>query len=398
MPNYSYTAKNLLGKTIKGNIEAADEKEFFEKMHEKSYYCTDFREASVRHKYLKKLKTRELAYNCRQLSAMLSSGLTLAKSLEILSREQPSESLKSVWSDIYENVQKGKSLSSALTVHDGIFPQFFISMVIAGESSGSIDVIMHRMTEHYAKENKLNNTIKNAMMYPFILLVFSVVIVIGLFTFVMPSFMSMFKDWSDVPALTKIMFGISNILRTKWYIILFTVVILIFLLRYLVKINSIRLTLDKAKITAPMIGKLVTKIYTARFSRTLSSLYSGGIPMVECLEKASAILCNSYIDKKFRKVIDEVKQGELLSSAIERTEIFDSMFCSIIYVGEESGALGEILDKTSDHYEEESDSAVKRLVALIEPMMIIILGILAGLIIASVLPALYSSFETVTLA
>ena len=139
----------------------------------------------------------------------------------------------------------------------------------------------------------------------------------------------------------------------------------------------------------------MVKIYTSRFARTLSSLYSSGIPMVECLERSSAILNNSYIDEQFKTVVDEVKQGETLSSSIQRTEIFESMFCSIIYVGEEAGALDDILAKTSDYYDEEADSAVQRLVGMLEPVMIIVLGIMVGLIVASVLPALYDSFENI---
>ena len=397
MPNYSYTAKDSYGKSVKGNLEAENEKDFLDKIHQKGLYCTNYSQSYVkRKKSVKKFKTKDLAFNCRQLSAMLSSGLTLVKALDILAREQPSESAKIVWQDIYENVQKGESFSSALELHSGTFPQFLISMINAGESSGSLDIIMQRMSDHYAKENKMNNTIKSAMMYPMILLVLSIVIVIGMFTFIMPTFIDMFEDPSTMPTLTKGMLAISDFLTQRWYIMLGIVIILIFLIRYILKVPSFRLKFDKLLLTGPGFGKLIVTIYTARFARTLSSLYSSGIPMVECLERASAILGNSYIDLKFETVIDKVKQGASLSSAIQRTGIFDSMFCSIIYVGEESGALDDILTKTSDYYEEESDSAVQRLVAMLEPMMIIILGIMVGLIVASVLPALYSSFDNIT--
>lgn len=396
MPNYSYSAKDVYGKSVRGLMEADDEKDFLEKIHQKGLYCTDYNETSAKSKKsVKKFKTKDLAFNCRQLSAMLSSGLTLVKSLDILSREQPTEAAKAVWQDIYENVQKGESFSSALEMHSGTFPQFLISMVNAGESSGSLDVIMQRMSDHYAKENKMNNTVKSAMMYPIILLILSVAIVIGMFTFIMPTFVGMFDDPSSMPTLTRGMLAISNFLKKRWYILIGVVVALVFLIRYLLKVPSYRLKFDKLLIKGPGFGKLIVTIYTARFSRTLSSLYSSGIPMVECLERASAILGNSYIDQKFEKVIDEVKQGAALSAAIQRTEIFDSMFCSIIYVGEESGSLDEILTKSSDYYEEESDSAVQRLVSMLEPVMIIVLGIMVGLIVASVLPALYSSFDNI---
>ena len=145
----------------------------------------------------------------------------------------------------------------------------------------------------------------------------------------------------------------------------------------------------------PGFGPLVTKIYTGRFARTLSSLYSSGIPMVECLERASAVLGNSYIDERFVDVVDEVKQGESLSSAITRTEVFEPMFCSVIYVGEESGALDSILEKTADYYEEESDSAVQRLVGMLEPLLMIFLGVIIGLVVCGIYPALYGSMDSI---
>lgn len=396
MPNYSYVAKDSKGKTVKGNLEAEDEKDFLDKIHQKGLYCTDYSQTAAKaKKTVKKFKTKDLAFNCRQLSAMLSSGLTLVKALDILSREQPTEAAKTVWQDIYENVQKGESFSSSLQMHAGTFPQFLISMVNAGESSGSLDVIMQRMSDHYAKENKMNNTVKGAMMYPMILLVLSVVIVIGMFTFIMPVFRDMFENPDAMPTLTKAMFAISDFIKDRWYILIALVIVAVLGVRYALKVPSIRYKFDKLLVKGPAFGPLIVTIYTARFSRTLSSLYSSGIPMVECLERSSAILGNSYIDEKFKNVVDEVKQGDALSAAVQRTEIFDSMFCSIIYVGEESGALDEILTKTSDYYEEESDSAVQRLVSMLEPAMIVVLGIMVGLIVASVLPALYASFDNI---
>ena len=162
------------------------------------------------------------------------------------------------------------------------------------------------------------------------------------------------------------------------------------------KIPSMRTKWDRFIIKGPYFGPLVIKVYTGRFSRTLSSLYSSGLPMVECLQRSADVLNNSYISEKFETVIDEVKQGEPLSAAIQRTEIFDSMFCSIIYVGEESGALDDILEKSSDYYEEEADSAIQSLVSMMEPLMIIIMGIAVGLVVASVLPALYGGMGNIT--
>lgn len=396
MKSFSYVAQDAKNNQVKGVINAENEQEFLKKIKEKGLYVKDYKESdSTESKSMYKFNTKELAFCCRQLSAMLTSGLTLVKSIDILCKEQENEKAKAIWQDIYENVQKGESFSSALEMHEGSFPDFLISMVAAGETSGSLDIIMQRMSDHYAKENKLKNTVKGAMIYPIILLVLCVVIVIFLFTFIMPTFIDMYDDPSSMPALTKVMAAISDFLKTKWYILIIIVAAAFFGLRYALKVPSFRLKVDRLIVKGPGFGPLITKIYTGRFSRTLSSLYSSGIPMVECLERASAILGNSYIDEKFVDVVDEVKQGESLSSAITRTEIFEPMFCSVLYVGEESGALDSILEKTSEYYEDESDSAVQRLVSMVEPLLLIFMGIIIGLVVVGIYPALYGSFESI---
>jgi len=171
--------------------------------------------------------------------------------------------------------------------------------------------------------------------------------------------------------------------------------VLIFTIIYVLKLPDVRMKWDRFKIKGPAFGKLVVKIYTARFAQTMASLYSAGLPMVECLKRSADTLNNSYISLKFRDIIDEVKSGETLSSSIQRADIFDSMFCSIIFVGEEAGALDDILAKTAEYYDEEADSAVKRLCALLEPVMLIIMAIVIGLVCAAFFPALYDSIGNI---
>lgn len=396
MKSFSYTAQDAKGNTKKGVLVAESEQAFLTKMKEMGLYAKDYKESdSDNSKSMYKFNSKELYFNCRQLSAMLTSGLTLVKALDILCKEQEKEKAKAIWQDVYENVQKGESFSDSLLKHKGSFPDFLISMVNAGESSGSLDVIMQRMANHYANENKLKNTIKSAMTYPMILAILCVVIVIFLFTFIMPTFIEMYDDPSTMPFLTKVLANISDFLRTKWYILVIIAVGGFFGITYALKVPSFRLKFDRLMLKGPGFGPLITKIYTGRFSRTLSSLYSSGIPMVECLQRSSAVLGNMYIDECFEDVISEVKQGEALSSAITRTGIFEPMFCSIIFVGEEAGALDSILESSSEYYEEESDSAVQRLVGMIEPIMLIFMGVVIGLVVCGIYPALYGSMESV---
>lgn len=395
MPSYAYTAKDAVGNVRQGNMYAENEQEFRAKIREKGLYVSDFKERRTDVKTVKKFKTKDLAFCTRQLAAMLTSGLTLVKALDILCKEQESEAARNVWRDVYENVQKGESFSDALEVHGGVFPTLFSAMVGAGEASGSLDVIMQRLSDYYANQNKISNTIKSAMIYPIILVILTVAVVIGVFVFIMPTFTDLYEDENQMPMLTKAMVSIGNFLVSYWYIVISLTAALIFAFIYGMKVPSFRLKWDRFIIKGPGFGKLVVKIYTARFAQTMASLYSSGLPMVECLKRSSDTLNNSYISLKFRDIIDEVKSGETLSSSVQRADIFDSMFCSIIFVGEEAGALDDILAKTAAYYDEEADSAVKRLCAMLEPVMLIVLGVVIGLVCGAFFPAMYGAFENV---
>ena len=389
MKTYSYVAKDTTGKTLKGTFEADSEQELLDKIYEQGLFCVSYNEAlGGGKKTAHKFKTAELAYCCRQLSAMMSSGLTIVKALDILYKEEENKGAKAVWRDVYEDVQKGESFSGALESKRGCFPDFFISMIDAGEISGSLDVTMKRLQEYYANSNKLNNKVKGAMIYPCVLLVLVIILVIGMCVFILPIFKSMMPE-EKLNVLQRAMFGFSDFVIQKWYILLIALGVIIGVWTYAMKVESVKLKFDYIKLKMPIVGPLMVKIAEGRFSRTLSSLYSSGIPMVDALDRSSRILNNTYIDKMFLQVLDEVKQGSPVSTALSKTEIFEGMFCSIIYVGEESGALDDILEKTADFYEEEADAAVGRLVGLMEPLMIIILGVGIGLVLAAIFPMLY---------
>lgn len=395
MKSFTYVAKDTAGKTLKGVIEAENGQEVLQKIHDQGWFCVSYNEnLGSGRSSIYKFSTKELSFCCRQLAAMMTSGLTIVKALDILYKEQEKKGATQCWLEIYESVQKGATFTEALEEKRGSFPDFFISMIGAGESSGSLDVVMNRLSEHYANENKTGNKIKGAMTYPIILGVLCVVMVIGMFTLILPSFAGMMEE-EDMNVLTRALFHFSDWLVSYWWILLIVVVMAVIIIKYALKVPKVRLQFDKFILKCPAVGKLVGTIYTGRFARTLSSLYSSGIPMVECLERSSRVLGNSYIDQCFIQVVDEVKQGQPLSTSIQKTEIFESMFCSIIYVGEESGALDSILEKTADYYEEESDTAIGKLVGMMEPLMIIIMGVAIGLCLAAIFPMLYGSMGNI---
>ncbi len=394
MTTFSYVATDVNGKKVKGTEMAEDSQELIDKLKQKGLFCTTYKDiAKNKASDVKfKFKTKDLAFFCRQLAAMLTSGISLVKALHILQSQTEDKKQKQVLLDIYEEVQKGRSFSEAIATKPGVFPGLFVSMVSAGEVSGNLDMIMNRVAEHYAKDSKTQNKIKGAMIYPIVLLCLLVVMMIAMFTLIMPMFRDLIGD-GEIPALSAAMFGISDFMINQWYILVIIVVVIAIIFRIILKTPASKLKWDAMLLKMPKVGKLLKTIYTARFARTMSNLFSSGLQMVDCIEKSVGTLGNTYIIKEFEDVIENVKRGEALSVAIGRTGIFDGMFISIIYVGEESGTLDQILAKSSDYYDEEADSAVSSLVSLMEPLMIIVMGVMIGCVLAGVFPILYGGME-----
>lgn len=396
MAIYRYVATDLGGRTVRGKESAEDKNALIEKLRDKGLFCSSFTEEAEKVQEAKaKFKTKDLSFMCRQISTMLTSGITLVKALSILVAQQENKKQKAVLTELFDDVQRGKSFSEALQAQGNAFPNLFVSMVAAGESSGNLDLIMQRLSNHYDKENKTNNKIRSAMTYPMVLGAIMVIIVIALFTFIIPTFAEMFTDPDQIPLLTKIMLAISDSMVNYWFIYIGAVIGLVLLVRYMKKVPSVKLWWDRTKCRIPKAGKLICTIYTSRFAHTMSSLFASGMQMVECIQKSEQVLGNSYISKEFESVIENVKQGESFSTALGRTGIFDGIFTSVIYVGEESGTLDDILEKTADYYDDESDTAINKLTGMLQPLMILIMGVLVMLVLLAVYPAMYGAMDAV---
>lgn len=396
MAVFRYTATDLNGKTVHGKESAEDKAALVQKLKEKGLFCTSYTEEAEKAKDAKvKFKTKDLAFFSRQISTMLTSGISLVKALSILINQQENKKQKALLMEMYDDVQRGKSFSEALMGQGNAFPNLFVSMVAAGESSGNLDHIMQRLSSHYDKENKTNNKIKSAMSYPIILGVIMLVIVVALFAFVMPAFADMFTDPSKIPAFTKFLLSVSDSMIHYPYIYVGVIIGIVILVRFLKQVPAVRLWWDKTKVKIPKAGKLICTIYTSRFAHTMSNLFSSGMPMVECIQKSEQVLGNNYISNEFVTVIENVKQGESFSTALGRTGIFDPIFVSVILVGEESGTLDEILEKTADYYDDESDTAINKLTSMLQPLMILIMGVLVCAILLAVYPAMYEAMGNV---
>ena len=395
MTTFSYVATDVNGKKLKGKESAEDAAELIDKLRQKGLYCTSYKDltAGKANDVKFKFKTKDLSFFCRQLAAMLTSGVSLVKSLHILQSQTENKKMKAVLLDIYEEVQKGRSFSEAIATKPGVFPGLFVSMVGAGEASGNLDMIMNRVSEHYAKDSKTQNKIKGAMIYPIVLLTLLVVMMVAMFTFIMPMFRGLMMEGDEIPPLSAAMFAISDFFINQWYILVIALIAIVIAFRIILTTPASKLKWDEMLLKLPKVGGLLRTIYTARFARTMSNLFASGLQMVDCIEKSVGTLGNTYIIKSFEDVVENVKRGEALSVAIGRINVFEGMFVSIVYVGEESGTLDQILEKSSDYYDDEADSAISSMVSLLEPVMIILMGLMVGCILAGVFPILYGGME-----
>jgi type IV pilus assembly protein PilC len=338
---------------------------------------------------------KDLSILCKQFATMLGAGITIVKSLDVLYQQQEKEKLKNILLKVYEQVQVGKSLSKALASTDGAFPNFMVSMIEAGEMSGSIDIIMQRLSVHYEKQLKIKSKVSSAMVYPILLLVVGFSVVMGLFLFVMPNLMGMFGDPEDLPALTRALMAMSNFTQKYWYLIIGVVVILFIVFGVFKNTKAVKNLADRIKLNTPLVGKLYGIIMSANFCRTMYSVFSSGMSLITSLELTTNVLDNAVVNEKMTGVIDEIRAGGSLSTALHRTELFPQMMVTMINVGEESGALDEILEKTADFYDLESDDAIQKLVSMLEPVMIVVLGGVVGTVIIGIMLPVFGMYENV---
>ena len=394
MANFRYVAKSMDGKTVRGTMEAAGESSLLQQLKEQGLFLVEAKDKDNTKKY-KKFASAQLAGLCREMSALLVSGISMVRALEIISEEEGiSKAQKEVYTDILIDLKRGVSLSEAMEAR-GCFPDLMLGMVRSGEGSGTIDMVMNRLAKHYDRERRLNRQVQSAMTYPVVLLVMCVLVVILIMTFILPQFEELFLAMETLPMPTMILMAVSDFLIQDWYVALFVLFVGGVFLRIVSKIYQVRRILDYGKIHMPVAGKLNKVIYTARFARTLSSLYSSGMPIVAALETAGATVGNVYVEEQFQQVGTTVRSGVPLSQALREVDGFVLKLSSAILVGEESGRLDSMLESTAITMEEEAEAATKRLVTLLEPVLICFMAILVGFIIIAVMLPIYESYATI---
>ena len=395
MPKYRVTAKNLDNRVIRSVVDGRDAQDLNKRLRDAGLTLLRFTEIEEKTAGYK-LKAGEVAEFSRQLASMLSSGITVARAMDIVRDRDFKPKIKEVYSRLYRDVQSGLTLSEAMR-RQNAFPELFINMMASGEASGQLEHAAEKMAVQYDKEDRLSKKIKSATMYPKILIVVLVGAVLLLFTLILPMLFQLFEDIDDIPAITRAVMGLSNWLVNDWnwlYLIIGTLAFVV-IFRYLLTVPGLRHGFDRLKLNFPVIGKLLKIIYTARFSRTLSSLYSSGLSMTGALDIAATIVGNKYIQGQFDEVIRDVRNGEPLSDSISKVNGFDKKLATSILIGEEAGRLDTMLNSVAESFDYEAEMASERLVQLIQPVLLVVMAVVIGGVMLSVMLPIMSMYQNI---
>lgn len=395
MDIYRYRAKGFDGKVVKGTMKVNDSDELYKLLKEDNLFLLDCQLVEKKIN-TKKLKTKAVSALCRQLGTLLQSGITIVRAFTIMAeREDIKPFEKKIYHDVIVLLKQGVSLSEAMEEQGRAFPELLINMFKSAEMSGTLDKTANRMATHYEKEVYLNGKIKSAMMYPIVLGCVALVGMLFIVGYVIPQFEVLFARMESLPLFTMIIMAISSFISNYWYILIAGIALLIAMIRYLLSIEKIRYKYDRFKIKLPYVGNLLKTIYTARFARTLSSLYTSGLPIVSSLDVGKKTISNKYIESQFVDVQRSLKAGESLSQALRKVDGFQVKLISSIEVGEEAGNLDTMLISISDALDYEAEMAITKLVSILEPLMIVLMGVVVAIIVIGVILPIYNSYATI---
>ncbi len=396
MYKYSYKAVDPSGKIVKGTLTAEDNNMFLAQLRNENLKCYEYRilnkEKTAK---VKKLNTDRLIEFSTQLSSMLTAGLPLAMCLEMLYErtEAKKKDLKQVLATLLEQVRKGESLASAMSNMGETFPSLYISMVKSGEMSGKIDETLTNLAEHYSKEKRQKNKIKKATNYPKMLSVIILLVVGGLMIFIMPKMAAMLPEGKPLPAPTQFLMNIKDFVVDKFALLLVIIIALIVAIKVIKKIPKVQVFLGKMKTRIPKIGQLNKKVYTASFARSLATLYQSGISLIDAMQMSGEVMDNKYIEGKINEAVTNIRKGSNISEALSGVDSFDPLLLTMIFVGEQSGSLEDILIQTANYFDEEANVATDKLTEMINPIMMVIMAVIVGFVLIAIMMPMFSVYE-----
>lgn len=401
MAIFKYKAINSEGQRIEGSQSADSENQIREMLLSNQYYPLSIEKENSKSKksfsFNSKVKLKDIAVFCRQFYVMLDSGLSIGKALNILIEQCEKPKLREALIGVNGELKRGETLASSMRKRKDVFPNLLTSMIDAGERSGNLDIILKRMAEYYEKETKIRGKIKSAMIYPIVLGVVAIIAITFILTFVMPTFVQMFEENNvDLPMSTKMVLGTSKMLGKYGIIIFLILVTAIILLGKYLKSEEGQYKLSSINLKIPVIKKLTQKIIVSRFTRTMGIVSSSGMSLVTSIEIVASVVGNKIAEKELLKVKEKVLKGEGLGDSIINIKIFPPMLASMVKIGEEAGSLDSILDKTADFYDDELEREIKTATALIEPSMIVLMGIIIGFLLISILTPMFKMYNSIS--
>ena len=401
MAIFKYKAINSEGQRIEGSQSADSESQIREMLLSNQYYPLSIEKENSKGKksfsFNSKVKLKDIAVFCRQFYVMLDSGLSIGKALNILIEQCEKPKLREALIGVNGELKRGETLASSMRKRKDVFPNLLTSMIDAGERSGNLDIILKRMAEYYEKETKIRGKIKSAMIYPIVLGVVAIIAITFILTFVMPTFVQMFEENNvDLPMSTKMVLETSKVLGKYGIIIFLILVTAIILLGKYLKSEEGQYKLSSINLKIPVIKKLTQKIIVSRFTRTMGIVSSSGMSLVTSIEIVASVVGNKIAEKELLKVKEKVLKGEGLGDSIINIKIFPPMLASMVKIGEEAGSLDSILDKTADFYDDELEREIKTATALIEPSMIVLMGIIIGFLLISILTPMFKMYNSIS--
>ena len=391
MATFAYVGRSKAGAVKKGELSAKTREEAVDQLRKQNVVVTSLEDKSAKEGFKLSLGSgltdKDLVVFTRQFGTMINAGLPLIQCLEILSTQSENAALRKAVGEIKVQVEGGSTFSDALRRHPKIFDDLYVNMVHAGEVGGLLDTILNRLSKHIEKAMKLKGQIKSAMVYPAAIVGIATIVITVLMIWVIPVFEKMFKEMSGgkmaLPGPTQLVIDMSNFVQSSWYISLGTIVGVVFAFKKYYATPQGRLTVDKLVLRLPVFGDLIRKASVAKFTRTLGTLITSGVPLLEALSICAKTAGNKVIEGVLMDARVSISGGKTISDPLAKSETFPKMVTHMIAVGESTGALDNMLGKIADFYEDEVDQAVTNLTALLEPMMMVFLGVTVGFIVVA---------------
>ena len=401
METFSYTAVGADGKEKKGTVIAETREDAARSLKDQGLLPMSIGKQSALDKDInfsfgkKGVKVRDLSVFCRQFSSIIKAGVNVINALSMMSEQTENKKLKAAIKNVQSNVEKGETLSSAMRSEGDIFPSLLISMVAAGEASGSLETAIERMAIQFEKDAKISGMVKKAMIYPIILIIVMIGVVIAMMMFVIPNFMDMFEGLdAEMPFMTVMVINMSNFILDRWWLLILIVAGIVFAYKSYYKTDAGRHVIDRIKIKIPVFGVLTVKTACARFSRIMSTLLSAGMPMISAIEIAAGTMDNVLFKDALQKVRSGVALGMGFSQQIGVTRLFPAMLVHMVGIGEETGNIEDMLTNVANYYDEEVELATQSVTALMEPMIIIVMAVVVGALVLAIYQPMITLYST----